>query len=81
MNIQVQKVYAGLVCYGLVRNTVVATQIPMEKDELYTRRAAVIAFVSMYTPVLLPMMVTNDLSNIERWARKMPTRPEVHFIN
>lgn len=81
MNVQVQKVWAGMIGYGLVRNSLVATQIPMEKNELYTGRAMTIILASSFTPIYLPMLVAIDLSNIERCVRKMPLRHEVPFIN
>lgn len=74
------KLWFGTCAYGLVRNSIVATQIPLKKDELYSRRVSLILLASMGTPILLPALVMGDLENIERKLRGMKTEHTVPFI-
>jgi len=77
---RLHKLWFGTCAYGLVRNSIVATQIPLKKDELYSRRVLLIVFASMGTPLILPALVMGDLGNIERKMRGMKTEHTVPFI-
>jgi hypothetical protein len=75
------KLWLQVCAYGLVRNSIMSTTIPMKKDELYMRRVGLVLFATAGTPVFLPGMILNDLENIERKFRGMKTEVTVPFIS
>lgn len=74
------KIWPVICGYGLVRNSIVATMIPMKKDELYTKRIGSILMASAGTPFFLPTLIGNDFSNIERKFRGMKIEYFVPFV-
>ena len=67
--------------YGLVRNSILASNIPLKKDELYTERVGKVIFSALGTPILFPTLIMNDIGNIERKFRGMKTDFMVPFIS
>jgi hypothetical protein len=67
--------------YGLVRNSILASNIPLKKDELYTERVGKVIFSALGTPILFPTLIMNDIGNIERKFRGMKTDFIVPFIS
>lgn len=75
------KIWYGACAFGLVRNSIVATMIPMKENELYTSRAGTILFTSFVTPIYLPMLLMSDVANIERKLRGMKPEYQVPLVN
>lgn len=69
------KIWLYTSAYGLVRNSIMASSIPLKKDELYTRRIGMILFATAGTPLYFPALILNDVENIERKFRGM--KPEI----
>lgn len=67
--------------YGLVRNSILSTTIPLKKDELYMRRVGLILFATAGTPIYFPMLILNDIENVERKVRGMKTDFMVPLIS
>lgn len=64
-----------LFAYGALRNTIYLTNIPLKKDDLYTKRVGIFTVNTLYTPILFPFLIMNDITNIERKLRKLPIEP------
>ena len=71
---------AATLSFGLVRNAVVMSTIPMKQDELYVNRLGTLCFASALSPIWLPMLLSTDLANIERKVRGLPIKPFVPFV-
>jgi len=68
---------AATMSYGVARNAVVMSMIPMKPDELYTDRLGVLGLCSACAPMWWPMMLGSDIANVERKLRGMDIK---HFV-
>ena len=75
------KLWLQVCAYGLVRNSIMSSTIPLKKDELYTRRVGLVLFATAGTPIYFPMLILNDIENIERKFRGMKTEFTVPLIS
>ena len=59
--------------YGAIRTAINMSQVPLKENELYTHRFGIYTINTLYTPIIFPIYMYNDVSNIERKLRKMKT--------
>jgi hypothetical protein len=59
--------------YGAIRTGISMSQVPLKENELYTHRLGIYTLNTLYTPIIFPIYMYNDISNIERKIRKIKT--------
>jgi hypothetical protein len=75
-----QKICPYLLAYGVVRTAINMTLIPFKEKELYVDRIGIFAVNAVYSPIIFPLFLYNDMTNIERKIRNLPTMPYVPGI-